>query len=231
VTHQKWLSANTFRAQRCASTYNGTGSALPRKPNGGRHEKARAEEKKMQWALDSGYYIGTSEIGATFSRRVKVLEDEIPLAVASLQRSPAFEVNPYWRKLDDILKRAQATGDGNLVPYAQEIDRVWQQLNSTVLLQQGPRILHAFHSGLQLGWAYMRCAARVVHGNDTPKNLEAAKLNLDAVKNAQLPGFTYDYESRIEDIKREYNAGSLATAADLIEDLLRNRIKVQFPPP
>jgi len=36
-------------------------------------------------------------------------------------------------------------------------------------------------------------------------------------------------ESRIEEIKREYNAGSLPTAADLIEDL-HNWINTGFPP-
>jgi hypothetical protein len=202
----------------------------PSKKTERRHEKARAQEKKMKWAFDGGYYTGTSEIGATFSKRVKILENEINLATTSLKRSPAFEVNPYRRKLEDILKRAQASGDGNLVPYAQEIDQVWRDLNSRVLLQQGPRIQHAFLSGLQLGWAYMRCAARVVHGNDTPANLDAAKLELDEVKKTQLPDFTYDYGSRIKEIKREYDAQALPTAADLIEDL-HYRINAQFPGP
>jgi hypothetical protein len=184
----------------------------------------------MKWSFDSGYYIGTSEIGATFGRRGEILKNEIDLAVAALTTSPVNEVRPYSRKLEEILKRAQATGDGNLVPYANAIDGVWRELVSHVLAVQQPRILHAFHSGLQLGWAYMRCAAKVVHGDDTPKNLEAAKLNLDEVKKTQLPGFTYDYESRIKEIEREYRAGALPTAADLTEDL-HFRIKEQFPPP
>jgi hypothetical protein len=184
----------------------------------------------MRWASNSGYYIGTSEIGATFGRRVKILENEIPGAVDALDKySPVYETKPYARKLQEILERAKQTGDGDLTPYAKAIDGVWRELDGHVLRLQGPRILHAFHSGLQLGWAYMRCAAKVVHGNDTPNNLEAAKVNLDEIKKTDLPGFTYDYESRIEEIKRELPQ-NLPTAADLIEDL-HNKINDQFPPP
>jgi hypothetical protein len=72
-----------------------------------------------------------------------------------------------------------------------------------------------FGSAWQLGGAYMRCGLKVV---------------LDAVKKTELPGFTYDYESRIAEIKREYDAGHLPAAANLIEDL-HKKVGAQFPPP
>jgi hypothetical protein len=203
----------------------------------------------MKWALDSGYMIGTSEIGATYGgRHISILENEIGYAVEALGREPGvqFYVEPYIRKLNDILQRARETvnAGGTMTPYVREIDDVWKGLTEKLFSWHPPKplMLHLFHSGLQLGWAYMRCSAMVVHHDDgqeddTLRNLDAAKLNLDVVK-ANWSDLTVNYVSKIEEIKRQWHGAlghpppltGLRTVADFIESL-RGDIKSQLKAP
>jgi hypothetical protein len=184
----------------------------------------------MQWAFGSGYHIAHSEIIATFSRDVSWFRSCITQAIAHLKASRIdnLPVNRYWRMVEDILNRTPQTGEADLTRYAPEIDRVSRELYGQVMLYLKPRIEPAFKSGLQLGFAYVKCKAK--HGDGVPNDLKAAESSLDEIRKTNLDGFDYDYKSSIAKIKGEYDAGKLDDAASSIHDMW-DSINHQFVPP
>jgi hypothetical protein len=184
----------------------------------------------MKWAFTAGYSVGSSEIRATFSRKIAELRNELISTIEQLASPPVpvLEVNHYRTMLEDIKKRAEQHGDGDLTGYAKEIDGVWRELDTRVLHYQGPRIEHAFMSGLRLGFAQARC--RLGHGVGVPDNLKAAESSFDEIKKTNLDTFTYDYKSQIAEIRRCVDAEELDSAVRLITDMFQE-IKTQFPGP
>lgn len=121
-----------------------------------------------KWVLDSGYTLGTSEIGATFGgQKIKILENEITLADNALKRSPQLEAQQYRPVLQKILEEARESvaGGGTMEPYAKKIGDVLGRFRSGIIELASAK---AATASLLSHWTSTRLGVYEVLGDGSP---------------------------------------------------------------